>query len=448
MVFQIVNFYNIGYNVESKKPRTWEDKMDKKDIPNLGDEIRNIIQNAVSTMDFHQLNKDIGNTVNSALDEVRKATKDININFKQYERQQPNKNTNTNVKSQKVGDNAIKKEVRKPIKRLPIINAHVGKVSGILFSVFGNIFVGLSGIAIVVLGIIGNVTGSIMLFSKIITVLLPVLLVSFIMSIRGSYLRNRIKRLQRYASIINNRNYCTIEELSDRTRFRKRYVIKDIKKMITLGMIHYGRFDDKDTCIMLDDEAYKLYQATKENMKLKASEQAVISNKGEKENEVKEVREKEAGQNTNLNKEVDKAIKEGQNYMYQIRTADELIESELVSSKLRRMDSVIDKILNYIMSHPEQLSEIKKFLEYYLPTTIKLLNAYIQFEHQGNESTSIITAKREIEETLDTINTAFENLLDSLFEDIVMDVSSDISVLETILAQEGLKEKEFVVNKE
>ncbi len=414
--------------------------MDKKDIPNLGDEIRNIIQNAVNTMDFQQLNKDIGNTVNSALDEVRKATKDININFHKYEKKQGNEANRTYVNNKKRVDEPISNEIRRPIKKLPAMNTQVGKVSGILLSVFGNIFVGLSGIAVVVLGIVGNVLGSTKLFSTIIAGLLPVLLVSFIMSIRGTYLRNRIKRLRRYASIINNRNYCTVKELAERAGLGKKYVIKDLKKMITLGMIQYGRFDDKETCIMLDEDAYSMYQTTNENMRLKSLEQEAAKSR--------EVKEKDVVESSTVNQEVDKAIKDGKNYMYQIRQADDLIESETVSSKLRRMDRIIDKILNYIVSHPHQLPEIKKFLEYYLPTTIKLLNAYIKFEYQGNESNSIKTAKQEIEETLDTINTAFENLLESLFEDIVLDVSSDISVLETVLAQEGLKEKEFVVNKE
>ncbi len=79
-------------------------------------------------------------------------------------------------------------------------------------------------------------------------------------------------------------------------------------------------------------------------------------------------------------------------------------------------------------------------MEYYLPTTLKLLEAYKEFDRQPVQGENITTAKKEIEKTLDTINLAFENLLDDLFEDAAMDVSTDISVLNTMLAQEGLTE--------
>ena len=79
-------------------------------------------------------------------------------------------------------------------------------------------------------------------------------------------------------------------------------------------------------------------------------------------------------------------------------------------------------------------------MDYYLPTTVKLLEAYAQMDAQPVGGENIQTAKKEIEDTLDTLNTAFEKLLDSLFQETAWDISSDISVLNTLLAQEGLKE--------
>ena len=77
-------------------------------------------------------------------------------------------------------------------------------------------------------------------------------------------------------------------------------------------------------------------------------------------------------------------------------------------------------------------------MEYYLPTTIKLLDAYEQLDSQPVQGENIISSKREIEKTIDTLNTAFEKLLDDLFQDTAWDVSSDISVLQMMLAREGL----------
>ena len=82
-------------------------------------------------------------------------------------------------------------------------------------------------------------------------------------------------------------------------------------------------------------------------------------------------------------------------------------------------------------------------MEYYLPTTVKLLDAYQQLESQPIQGENIRNSRKEIEQTLDTLNVAFEKLLDSLFEDVAWDVSSDISVLHTMLAQEGLTGNDF-----
>jgi len=79
-------------------------------------------------------------------------------------------------------------------------------------------------------------------------------------------------------------------------------------------------------------------------------------------------------------------------------------------------------------------------MEYYLPTTVKLLDAYEELDKQPVQGENITNGKGEIEKTLDTLNVAFEKLLDSLFEDTAWDVATDISVLHTMLAQEGLTE--------
>ena len=85
-------------------------------------------------------------------------------------------------------------------------------------------------------------------------------------------------------------------------------------------------------------------------------------------------------------------------------------------------------------------------MDYYLPTTSKLLDAYRELDKQPVAGDNIRSTKTEIEQTVDTLNVAFEKLLDSLFVDRAWDISSDISVLNTMLAQEGLKEDDFTLN--
>jgi 5-bromo-4-chloroindolyl phosphate hydrolysis protein len=86
-------------------------------------------------------------------------------------------------------------------------------------------------------------------------------------------------------------------------------------------------------------------------------------------------------------------------------------------------------------------------MDYYLPMTVKLLNAYADMDAQPVQGQNIQASKKEIEATLDTLNLAFEKLLDKIFEDTALDVSSDISVLNTLLAQEGLADDELSILK-
>lgn len=104
------------------------------------------------------------------------------------------------------------------------------------------------------------------------------------------------------------------------------------------------------------------------------------------------------------------------------------------------MELLVDKIFDRVEQNPECVDDIRKLMDYYLPTTIKLLNAYEELDAQPVDGENIRASKAEIEATLDTLNVAFEKLLDSLFQDTAWDVSSDISVLNTMLAQEGLTE--------
>ena len=150
-------------------------------------------------------------------------------------------------------------------------------------------------------------------------------------------------------------------------------------------------------------------------------------------------KEKEA-KNEKLAPEVQKIIDQGDAFIRKIHECNEAIPGEEISAKISRMEMLVDRIFDRVEENPQSVSDIRKLMEYYLPTTIKLLEAYEQLDRQPVDGENIQTAKREIEATLDTLNTAFEKLLDDLFQDTMWDVSSDISVLNTMLAQEGLKE--------
>ncbi|MBQ1976763.1 MAG: 5-bromo-4-chloroindolyl phosphate hydrolysis family protein, partial [Clostridia bacterium] len=97
-----------------------------------------------------------------------------------------------------------------------------------------------------------------------------------------------------------------------------------------------------------------------------------------------------------------------------------------------------------VKDHPEVIPDLKKMMDYYLPMTVKLLQAYADMDAQPVQGETIQNSKREIEGTLDTLNLAFEKILDELFQDTALDISSDITVLNTMLAREGLTEDELM----
>jgi 5-bromo-4-chloroindolyl phosphate hydrolysis protein len=108
------------------------------------------------------------------------------------------------------------------------------------------------------------------------------------------------------------------------------------------------------------------------------------------------------------------------------------------------LEHITSKIFDYVEQHPEKLPEIRKFMCYYMPITLKLVHAYRKFDRYGANSSEIEATKLEIKGTLDTINKAYGNLLKKIMQADILDVSSDISALETILAQENLTGDDFM----
>ena len=122
------------------------------------------------------------------------------------------------------------------------------------------------------------------------------------------------------------------------------------------------------------------------------------------------------------------------------------LAGKLPAASLRTYNVIVTLILFITVlfaNFAESVADIRRLMEYYLPTTVKLLEAYEELDAQPIQGENITSSKTEIEKTLDTLNIAFEKLLDDLFQDTAWDVSSDISVLHTMLAQEGLTEDEI-----
>ena len=138
------------------------------------------------------------------------------------------------------------------------------------------------------------------------------------------------------------------------------------------------------------------------------------------------------------NPELDKIIRDGALAVEEMKRLDENIEDEKISQAIRKLEQTSQAIFQQVREAPEKLPQIRKFMDYYLPTTLKLLNAYDRMSSVGVGGENIDSTKERVEAIMDNIVAAFDKQLDGLFGAEALDVSADITVLETMLAREGL----------
>ena len=156
--------------------------------------------------------------------------------------------------------------------------------------------------------------------------------------------------------------------------------------------------------------------------------------------DVKEVIEVEPEPIRTGNQALDEMIAQGQLAMQEMRRLDDNIKDDIISGQIRKLEELSGKIFDQVKQTPEKLPQIRKFMNYYLPTTLKLLNTYDRMGAQGVSGGNIGATMERVENIMGTIVTAFEKQLDALFGAEALDISTDITVLENMMAREGLAE--------
>lgn len=141
---------------------------------------------------------------------------------------------------------------------------------------------------------------------------------------------------------------------------------------------------------------------------------------------------------TTGNEELDKMIADGKKAITEMKRLDDNIADPAISAQIVRLQQLAGKIFAQVEQNPEKLPQIRKFMNYYLPTTLKILNAYDRMGEQGVFGENITSTMQKVEGMMSTIITAFEKQLDSLFGSEAMDISTDMVVLENMMAREGL----------
>lgn len=419
-------------------------------LDDLGDAIDAIIDRAINSKDFQNLDETIRKAVNSAVDTgseaVRRAahtaTRKSAARRKVVDAREDEplyvpgskrpEQPNVNIYSSTLGSTRAGRAQRD--KRLPVLYQNpTGKlVWGILKTVGGGIMTLAGGASVLSSGIAAMFTGLGGVLSVIGVCSAAVLGGGVWLLTSGIRSITRVGRFEKYLKALGTKTHCELNQLARMVGKSPKFVRKELKGMIEDGMFLEGHLDEEETSLITSDDSYVHYLEVRQKQAVQRQQEAVETKK-----------QQDDAEEQKRDARVQEVLDRGNAFIRDIRACNDAIPGEEISDKISRMETLVRKIFDRVEEHPEVVPELKKLMDYYLPMTVKLLKAYADMDAQPVQGENIQNSKREIEATLDTLNTAFEKLLDSIFKTTALDVSSDISVLNTLLAQEGLTDDEL-----
>ena len=373
----------------------------------LGRNIQDIVDRAVSSHDYQRLNQTIRQVVDRAVDKGGEAVRRAMEN-----------NARPVQKPQIVEEN----------RNLPVLYGNPnGKTTGGILKIIG-------GSLLSAAAILGLIATGLLNWLVVETGMAPVVLSIGGMAAGTGLLAGGIgqvewvNRFKKYRKALGDKTHIALKELARAVGKPEKFVRKEVQKMIDFGLFREGHLDNEQTRLIVSEETYRLFEQSRLQLEQRKRLEAA---------------EKALKKTDTHSPQVQEVLDRGNAFIAEIRRCNDAIPGEEISAKIFRMETIVQKIFDRAEAHPEIVPDLKKLMDYYLPMTVKLLNAYADMDAQPVQGENIQASKREIEATLDTLNLAFEKLLDDLFADTAMDVSSDISVLHTLLAQEGLAEDDL-----
>ena len=434
--------------------------MDIKDICNAGGDILDAVADAVNRNDYSGLSENVSNTVNRVVSQVKEEVGKGTYGdpTHQYGKTTYTRKGQANYRSINDKDEGRYSSIYKNIgnragsgrqvsrmvhsQRMPaaVTKYPAGRISGPLQMGWGILATcGFSITALVMFILMLTEGGTVFIVLAAVFGLLTVFSITDI--VRGSRKIALVNRFYWYTRLIGDRGYIAVDELALQTGRQHEDVVRDLMKMMKKHMFLQGRLDHAQSTFMLTQESYQQYLEAEQNRRNREA----LEKKGQ---EQSRMQQQEAERHQAYDRQTQKILKDGNAYIRMVHECNEKIRNEVMSGKLSRLEIIMRRIFEHVEKKPESAYDLHKFMDYYLPTTTKLLNAYIDLDRQEIAGENISATKKEIEDTLDTINTAFEKLLDGLFEDTAWDISSDISVMKTMMAQEGLTEqRDFKLDK-
>ena len=387
-----------------------------QDWDDLGRSIQDVIDRAVNSRDYQELNQTIRHVVDRVVDigseGVRRAV-------------------DGSARTESRADGADYQNANRPVMHRKDLSLLYGNAIG---KTVKGIIQTACGIPLSMLGLMAFlgalITGELFYLGPL-TITLLMLGGGGWLTYSGISTLGMVKRYRIYRRTLGQKTYCTLGKLAHNAGKSVSFVRKELRQMIGKGLFLEGHMDREQTMLITSDETYQYFEQSRLQLEEQRRQEAAAK--------AQEAEKPAAARDPRVQEVLDR----GNAFIAEIRRCNDAIPGEEISAKIYRMEMIVRKIFERAEAHPEIVPDLKKMMDYYLPMTVKLLNAYADMDAQPVQGETIQASKREIEDTLDTLNLAFERLMDDLFQDTAMDVSSDISVLKTLLAQEGLTEDEL-----
>ncbi len=292
---------------------------------------------------------------------------------------------------------APQSEKKKPAKAARSVKATAGRA----WMILGGILAGLFGFTLLYYLLDGEDFDE--LFSLVICAGAGLLMLW-----RGLHKRRKARLYLRYLGLIGRRESVSLTTLAQAAGRSHKKVCKELQDMLDQGLLPQGYLD-------------------------LAADQLVLSAQG--------IADRPAPEPARP-----KAEDEDENdILRQIKEVNDSIPDPVMSAKIDRIGEITGKILDYQRKNPGKAGQLRSFLNYYLPTTLKILRAYAQLDRQGVEGENISAAKARIEGMMDKVVEGFEKQLDRLFQDEALDITSDVAVLEQMLDKDGLGDQGFTL---
>lgn len=242
------------------------------------------------------------------------------------------------------------------------------------------------------------------------------LICGLIMLLVSAGMRSAEKKRRRVAAIVGDADHISIDEVAEALPVSRGKAEKILQRCIDFGMFGEKAYlDMRSDCLVVRGEA-------------------PISKKAKAEAEAAQAAAKAAADNLD---EYERILKE-------LRDLNNLIPSEEMSAKISRLEELTDKIFKIAREEPKNLGSLRKFMDYYLPTSLNLIHRYEKLDAQGVEGMNISESKRKIEDTMGMMVTAFEKQLDKMFLSESIDISADIAAMQNLMRADGLVENEFL----